>query len=189
MRRLKIRISKRRSWKTEKQRHTCDRVRERSCQTRPVWPANSTWPYLSIPATPSVKLGTNLKLEDRPSYPSRHCRWKPTGSPPLEAWKPVAPIVFVAIDSIGFWWRNWLGFVPHSALCHFWLSTAARYIVLSLISRWKTYGFGSSIRSHRRTWEVTTATIGLSVAITFRLELLGQRWLNSGDHWSARAFR
>ena len=36
----------------------------------------STRPYLEILATPLVKLSTNLKLEDRPSYPSRLRREK-----------------------------------------------------------------------------------------------------------------
>ncbi|KAH9752499.1 hypothetical protein KPL71_014711 [Citrus sinensis] len=38
-----------------------------------------------------------------------------------------------------------------------------------------TYGFGNSIRSHRRVWEVNTATVGLSVARIFKPVLPGQR--------------
>ena len=58
--------------KQGKQRHTCERVREKlSKPTQKPGPFDPklTRPYLAILATPPVKLGTNLKLEDRPSYP------------------------------------------------------------------------------------------------------------------------
>ena len=148
----------------------------------------STRPYLPFSATVSAEQGTKWKLRIFPLFVVHHRRRKPTGTPAIEAWKSAAPPIFVAIDSTGFWWRNRLGFVPHPILCHFWLSTAAGDIVLLLIGRWKTYDFGSSIRSHRRAWKVTTATVGLSVARNFWLELPVQRWLNSNDRCPARAF-
>ena len=92
----------------------------------------STQPYLPFPATVSAEQGTKWKLRSRSSFPCHPCRQKPTGTPAIEAWKPAAPPVFVAIDSTNFWWRNQLGFIPHPILCHFWPSIVAgghRFVV------------------------------------------------------------
>ena len=149
-------------------------------------PTNVTRPYLLFPATISAELGTNLKLRSRPSFPCHPRRRKTTGTPAIKAWKPTTVSLCSAGIFAGFGWHHQLAFVPHDSLFHFRPSTAAGDIVLPLIGRWKTYSFGSSIRRHRRAWEVTTATVGLSVARTFRLKLPVQRWLNSGDHWPIR---
>ena len=109
-----------------KQRHTCERVREKlSKPTQKPGPFDPklTRPYLVISATPPVKLGTNLKLEDRPSYSTRHCRWKPTGSSPFQAWETGSKTHTIAVDSIGIWPRHHLTFVPHDSLFNSWPST------------------------------------------------------------------
>ncbi|KAK9180887.1 hypothetical protein WN944_024023 [Citrus x changshan-huyou] len=51
-----------------------------------------------------------------------------------------------------------LGFVPHLALCYFGSSTTTGGTDWPLISRLRIHGFGSSIQSNRRVWEVTTTT-------------------------------
>ena len=69
---------------------TYTRVRKwesKPTQTPDPFARKSTWPYLVLPTTPPGTLGTNLKLDDRTSYPSRpRCR-KIARTSATKAWK------------------------------------------------------------------------------------------------------
>lgn len=79
--------------------------------------------------------------------------------------------VSIRRDFAGFRWRYHLGFVPHHAHCHFQPSTAVGDVVLPPIGHLSIRGFRARFQCRRCAWEVTVATVGLSVARIFRPEL------------------
>lgn len=157
MRRLKVQINKSGSLKQGIYSHV--KWREGSCQTDPTTYPNSdpfdpkpTRICLTIPATPPVKLGTNLKLEDWPSYRSRHHQRKTTRTSAIQARKPATVPPYSATIFAGFWMHHHLGFVLQVTLIIFRPVESPETAGLAPIGRRKAHGFGSSIRRHRRAW-------------------------------------
>ena len=127
---------------------------------------------LPIPATSPVKLGTDMKLEWRRSYPRCHCHWKIARTPVIEAWKTAAQPVFFTVNLAGIRLHHRLGSTPHVTNFYFRPTPPPETSVLAVNDRRKAHDFGSTIRRHRRAWEVTSGTIGLTEVLTIRPKLL-----------------
>ena len=171
----------------------CERVKERSCQTRPENPTRLTWNRLSrifwfrppqqsslVPIwslktghhTPAVIVAENRRDRHR-----------------LRLEKPRPKPITTAVDSTRIWPRHHLSFVPQDSLFHFQPSIATESHCFSVGQLLEFHDCWTRFHCRCRAWELTTGTIRLSVIGTFRLELLGQRWLNFGNRWPTMAFQ
>ena len=154
------------------------REKEREREIDRVWPANPTRPAtltrtdLTIPATSPAKLGIDMKLERWRSNPRYHRRWKTTGTPPFEAQKFTAknPSPSPSISPEFGHTSSWVLLLTLPASfsgqpCHLKRPDCRRS------ATWKTLSFGSTIHRHRRAWEVTAGTVGLTEVWTIRPKL------------------
>ena len=151
--------------------HVREMERERLTRLARIRPASLTRLQLLIPATSSAELGTNLKLERRWSYPHCHRHRKAARTPVIKAWKTATQPIFVTVNLAGIRLHHQLGSTTHVTSFHFWPTPSPKTSVLAVNDRQKAHDFGSTIRRHRRAWEVTTGTVGLIEVWIIRSEL------------------